>query len=754
MPSSLFFVLIAFVGLLQLQRHGRHFVQGNALLARIGSTAIKNAPKMINALTGLPIGGGNKNGGAQQQQQQQPQGMGMGGMQQPQGMGMGGMQQPQGMGMGGMQQPQGMGMGGMQQPQGMGMGGMQQPQGMDGMQQPQSQYGGGVASGLKNMANSAMNAFGGSGGANGQQPQGEGLWKNVANTAMNMAGLRGQGNGQSNGNEHAGGGGGRGGGQWKPNTKTMLKQKPATIMTTNSMKKREEMEEEEAVAGQEEIGEQKEATITAEKGRKGEEEPIMRTKMIIMKEEEEEEEERPSNGRRKSGTHRQKSRRNNQKSGRKKTDQKRKEEDIYKDDEQQQDEGDWDDEDYAEDDGRERRKTKPTRSKKKTKTTSTKTHHKKTSTEQHKKTSTEQHKKKPKSSRSTEQTADTEPARTSARRTTAKRRKTKQDAEGDEDCFDVDPQDCKQKQFLCGDHDYEHKMHVNCPVTCKTCNVGDRRPTYTERFDDHGGGPCEDQAPADCTKNANWCNVASYSDFMAQHCPVTCGQCLFCVIAITVRPTNAMGIYYFVTAFLLLVSAKGLNGYTFNCLDGCECDTDDEAIHCHNRPDRLRVQLPPIRLRGFTVLALTRNNIEVLPSEEVLLEKLPDLKAVDVEGNDNFDCSTLDHYSKLAVMSDCGKSAAELEADRTKLPSDTQPTEVLGIDLMYLNRFHQKDCDLKCVADKRSRELREYVKHLWEMVKQKISRLAKKHGLDKVVDDVGSFFNDVGERISNIKLKK
>uniref|UniRef100_A0A914HUD7 Uncharacterized protein n=1 Tax=Globodera rostochiensis TaxID=31243 RepID=A0A914HUD7_GLORO len=200
-----------------------------------------------------------------------------------------------------------------------------------------------------------------------------------------------------------------------------------------------------------------------------------------------------------------------------------------------------------------------------------------------------------------------------------------------------------------------------------------------------------------------------------------------------------MGIYYFATAFLLLVSARTLNGYTFTCLDGCECDTDDEAIHCHNRPDRLRVQLPPSRLRGFTVLALTRNNIEVLPSEEVLLEKLPDLRAVDVEGNDNFDCSTLDHYSKLAVMSDCGKSAAELEADRTKLPSDTQPTE---------------DCDLNCVAEKRSRELREYVKHLWEMVKQKISRLAKKHGLDKVVDDVGSFFNDVGERISNIKLKK
>ncbi|KAL3120678.1 hypothetical protein niasHT_007970 [Heterodera trifolii] len=196
---------------------------------------------------------------------------------------------------------------------------------------------------------------------------------------------------------------------------------------------------------------------------------------------------------------------------------------------------------------------------------------------------------------------------------------------------------------------------------------------------------------------------------------------------------------YFLTAFLLLVLAKGFEGYTFSCLDGCECDTDDEAIHCHNRPDRHSVQLPPSRLRGFTVLALTRNNIDVLPSEEVLLEKLPDLKAVDVEGNEHFDCSTLDHYRTLMVMSDCGKTPEQLEADRAKLPTDTQPNE---------------DCDFECVANRRSRELREYVKHLWEMVKEKVSRLAKKHGLDKVVDDVGNFFNDVGERISNIKLKK
>jgi hypothetical protein len=63
----------------------------------------------------------------------------------------------------------------------------------------------------------------------------------------------------------------------------------------------------------------------------------------------------------------------------------------------------------------------------------------------------------------------------------------------------------------------------------------------------------------------------------------------------------------------------------FDCLDDCECDTDDEVIHCHNKPNRERLQMPSTRLRGFSVLGLTRNNIKVLPSQDLLLEKFPDL---------------------------------------------------------------------------------------------------------------------------------
>lgn len=52
---------------------------------------------------------------------------------------------------------------------------------------------------------------------------------------------------------------------------------------------------------------------------------------------------------------------------------------------------------------------------------------------------------------------------------------------------------------------------------------------------------------------------------------------------------------------------------------------------------------------------------------------------MDIEGNDNFDCSTLEQYSKITVMSDCGKSEKELEADRAKLPAKPEESEVIRL---------------------------------------------------------------------------
>ena len=99
-----------------------------------------------------------------------------------------------------------------------------------------------------------------------------------------------------------------------------------------------------------------------------------------------------------------------------------------------------------------------------------------------------------------------------------------------------------------------------------------------------------------------------------------------------------------------------VNGYRFDCLTStCLCDTDDEVIHCHNA--RLEtVPLPENRLRGFLFLGMTGNRIRNLPSEQILLNKFPDLKVIDVENNHGvFDCESLAQYNKIKVLTDCGK---------------------------------------------------------------------------------------------------
>ena len=203
----------------------------------------------------------------------------------------------------------------------------------------------------------------------------------------------------------------------------------------------------------------------------------------------------------------------------------------------------------------------------------------------------------------------------------------------------------------------------------------------------------------------------------------------------------ARGIIIFFLCLLTLLKHQS-SAYTYTCLDDCECDTDDSAIHCH-AGERDRLQMPKTKLRGFDVVGLTRNNIKVLPSEDLLLEKFPDLKAVDVEGNADFDCSTLDQYSRITVISDCGKTPEELEKERAKLPTTAEPND---------------ECDVGCQADRRAKELHQYIVRLWEVIKEKLREVSKKHGLDKFVEDVqkffsedvGPFFNDMGKKISNL----
>uniref|UniRef100_A0A915E744 Uncharacterized protein n=1 Tax=Ditylenchus dipsaci TaxID=166011 RepID=A0A915E744_9BILA len=189
--------------------------------------------------------------------------------------------------------------------------------------------------------------------------------------------------------------------------------------------------------------------------------------------------------------------------------------------------------------------------------------------------------------------------------------------------------------------------------------------------------------------------------------------------------------FKFTCLSLLLFSSAILSyGYVFDCLDDCECDTDDEVIHCHNKPNRDRLQLPQTRLRGFTVLGLTKNNIKVLPSQELLKEKFPDLVAIDIEGNKNFDCSTLeDQYTKIAVLSDCGKEVP--------LPDNVTVVETVGPPT--------PECDLKCQSRRHYDSMHEYFLRLWELIKQKLAELTKQ---SQFFRDLQDFFTEVGKRIS------
>ncbi|KIH55569.1 hypothetical protein ANCDUO_14273 [Ancylostoma duodenale] len=113
--------------------------------------------------------------------------------------------------------------------------------------------------------------------------------------------------------------------------------------------------------------------------------------------------------------------------------------------------------------------------------------------------------------------------------------------------------------------------------------------------------------------------------------------------------------------------------YVFDCLDNCECDTEDEVVHCHNG-DRTELALPHgQRLRGFPVIGLTYNNIVRLPDEATLLSKFPDLKVIDVERNPNFDCDSLSDYDRVKIVSDCFKNVSEI----SRVPRIFRPTRMI-----------------------------------------------------------------------------
>uniref|UniRef100_A0A914KW49 Uncharacterized protein n=1 Tax=Meloidogyne incognita TaxID=6306 RepID=A0A914KW49_MELIC len=201
---------------------------------------------------------------------------------------------------------------------------------------------------------------------------------------------------------------------------------------------------------------------------------------------------------------------------------------------------------------------------------------------------------------------------------------------------------------------------------------------------------------------------------------------------------------FFTLAFLCIIQICPINAYIFDCLNGCMCNTEEFAVHCHSL-NLESLEVPKSKLRGFDVIGLTNNKIKNLPTESELLGKFPDLKAVDLEGNRNFDCSSLENFKKLTILSDCGKTEEELEEQKKKLPTSGKPTE---------------DCDFECMANRRAEEFHQYLLRLWEMIKSKVSEISKKHGFDKFIDDIQKFFSEdvsdffkgIGKKFHDIKF--
>uniref|UniRef100_A0A914V8X1 Uncharacterized protein n=1 Tax=Plectus sambesii TaxID=2011161 RepID=A0A914V8X1_9BILA len=140
--------------------------------------------------------------------------------------------------------------------------------------------------------------------------------------------------------------------------------------------------------------------------------------------------------------------------------------------------------------------------------------------------------------------------------------------------------------------------------------------------------------------------------------------------------------------FLVFCAFQSANCVRFECLADkpqCHCDTEQEAIHCHNI-GLTSLPLPDAgRLRGYTILGLTGNAIRKLPNEEQILESYPDLTVIDVEGNAVFDCDSRAAYTKVTLLTDCEGNIVRPNRVIIVPPPVGEATV---------------ECDLKCKMDK------------------------------------------------------
>uniref|UniRef100_A0A183UNK2 LRRNT domain-containing protein n=1 Tax=Toxocara canis TaxID=6265 RepID=A0A183UNK2_TOXCA len=177
--------------------------------------------------------------------------------------------------------------------------------------------------------------------------------------------------------------------------------------------------------------------------------------------------------------------------------------------------------------------------------------------------------------------------------------------------------------------------------------------------------------------------------------------------------------------------------YVYPCLDGCHCDTNDEAIHCHNG-ERTTLFLPENRLRGFSVIGLTNNAITRLPTEAVLMEKFPDVKAIDVENNADFDCDSLKNYVSIKVYSDCEGQDTPIIIRGQRLPDIEEPTVT---------------CNFECQVKKHYKILHDYLIRIWKMLKTKYEEMDKEEIVKNVRDFFAKLADKVNRNLDDIQLR-
>ncbi|GMR58832.1 hypothetical protein PMAYCL1PPCAC_29027, partial [Pristionchus mayeri] len=195
--------------------------------------------------------------------------------------------------------------------------------------------------------------------------------------------------------------------------------------------------------------------------------------------------------------------------------------------------------------------------------------------------------------------------------------------------------------------------------------------------------------------------------------------------------------------FSLLLLLPLISGYHYKCLDNCECDTADEVVHCHNG-ERTTLALPESgRLRGFHAIGMTYNKVEKLPSEDEILDKFPDVLAIDVERNPDFDCSSVLEYSKIKIISDCYKNVSDISA----IPELLRPTKV---GIVWMNET--VECDFECQAKKHYEDLHKYVMKLWEIIKEKYRTFDKDQALEQIkvwmMNQLQTFFIETVQSIN------